>query len=70
VLSALSPLLGYRPQTGRADEAEQPMGQPTAEPVLQSPEALDQIIAPIALYPDAPEFHRTRSLQGHYSLHE
>ena len=39
-------------QTGRADEAEQPMGQPTAETVQQSPEALDQIVAPIALYPD------------------
>jgi hypothetical protein len=38
--------------------------------VQQSPEALDQIIAPIALYPGAPEFHRTQSLQGHYSLHE
>ena len=39
-------------QTGRADEAEPPMGQPTAEAVQQSPEALDQIVAPIALYPD------------------
>jgi hypothetical protein len=39
-------------QAGRADEAEQPMGQPTAAAMQQSPEALDQIVAPIALYPD------------------
>ena len=39
-------------QAGRADEVEQPMGQPTAAAVQQSSEALDQIVAPIALYPD------------------
>jgi hypothetical protein len=39
-------------QAGRAEEVEQPMGQPTAAAVQQSPEALDQIVAPIALYPD------------------
>jgi hypothetical protein len=39
-------------QAGRAEEVEQPMGQPTAMAVQQSSEALDQIVAPIALYPD------------------
>jgi uncharacterized membrane protein YgcG len=47
-----------------ADQADQPMAQPmgqaapppseaTAETAPQSPETLDQIVAPIALYPDA-----------------
>ena len=39
-------------QAGRAEEVEQPMGQPTAAAVQQSSEALDQMVAPIALYPD------------------
>ena len=39
-------------QAGRAEEVEQSMGQPTAAVIQQSSEALDQIVAPIALYPD------------------
>jgi Protein of unknown function (DUF3300) len=39
-------------QAGRAEEVEQSAGQPTAAVMQQSSEALDQIVAPIALYPD------------------
>jgi hypothetical protein len=39
-------------QAGCADEVEQSMAQPTVLAVQQSPEALDQAVAPIALYPD------------------
>ncbi len=39
-------------QAGHADEAEQPMGQPTAVAAQQSSDALDQMVAPITLYPD------------------
>jgi uncharacterized membrane protein YgcG len=39
-------------QAARADEVEQSMVPPTVQAVQQSPEGLDQVVAPIALYPD------------------
>ena len=40
-------------QSGCASEAPQPDTQRTADVAQQSPEELDQLVAPIALYPDA-----------------
>jgi hypothetical protein len=39
-------------QTGCADEVQQSMLAPTVQTPLQSPNELDQLVAPIALYPD------------------
>jgi hypothetical protein len=39
-------------QVARADDVEQSMTQPSAQAVQQMPDSLDQIVAPIALYPD------------------
>lgn len=46
-------LLAPTAQEGFAQEADQSNPAPPVQPALQSPEQLQQLVAPIALYPDA-----------------